>query len=99
MKATLLTPEAFMRLTTPATMSSNGWDVETIQSFSLPGKVRGVGEISGVFSSLATAATAMAPGTPEVPISTSTFSSFTSLRALRPATDGSEASSSTMSLT
>jgi len=99
MKATVFTPDAFMRSTTPATMSWKGCDTVTVHAPSGPGMVTGVGEISGVLSSRATEAMAIAPGTPEVPMSTSTLSSVTSLRALRPAVVGSEASSSTMSCT
>jgi len=60
--------------------------------------VVGVSEIIGVLVSTATTIIAVVPGTPDVPISTSTFSSSTSLRASRVAAEGSEASSSRMSL-
>jgi hypothetical protein len=60
--------------------------------------VVGVSEIIGVLVSTATTIIAVVPGTPDVPISTSTLSSSTSFRALRVAAEGSEASSSRMSL-
>src|SRR2546421_9267755 len=99
MYATVFTPDCFIFSTTAATINGNGCDDVTVQPPSSGGTVTGVGEISGVLVSRATAAIASAPGTPEVPISTSTLSSLTSLRALRAATAGSEASSSTMTCT
>ena len=67
-----------------------------------PASVAGtlIGEIAiiGTFSSLATATMAIVEGAVAVPISRSTLFSSTSLRALRVAADGSEPSSSWISL-
>ena len=88
-----------MRSTTAATISGGGCGMEMSHwPFGLCGWLDGVNEIIGVLVSAATTTIAIVPGTPDVPISTSTFSSSTSLRALRVAADGSEASSSRISL-
>jgi hypothetical protein len=89
----------FIRSTTAATIRGGGCGIEISHwPLGLLGWLDGVNEIIGVLVSAATTAIATVPGTPDVPISTSTFSSSTSLRALRVAAEGSDASSSRISL-
>ncbi len=98
MKPTFLTPSRTMRSAT--TLTSNVAGCGTATAHCSPLAVRLIGEtaIIGVFNSLAIAAMAMVEGAVAVPIRRSTFSSSTSLRALRVADDGSEPSSSWISL-
>ena len=93
-------PSRFMRSTTTLTIMLGGCGMAIAQRSpaSVAGTVMGEIEIIGTLSSLATATMAMEEGAVAVPISRSTLFSSTSLRALRVAVDGSDPSSSWISL-
>src|SRR5918992_359591 len=89
----------FMRSATTLTSSEAGCGTEMPHwsaGFGCP--ITGETAIIGTFSSVATAIIAMVDGAVAVPIRRSTFSSSISLRALRVAAEGSEPSSSWISL-
>ena len=89
-----------MRSTTTLTIRVGGCGMTIAQRSpaSLAATLMGEIAIIGTFSSLAIGTMALVEAAVEVPISRSTLFSSTSLRALRVAADGSEPSSSWISL-